>query len=48
MIHTHRYYSQETMPFVTIWMNLESTMLSEMKDKSYVTAVSLTYGILKS
>ena len=36
------------MPFVTIWMNLESTMLSEMKDESYLTAVSLTYGILKS
>ena len=46
--HTHIYYSQEIMPFVTIWMNLESTMLSEMKDKSYMTAVSPTYGIFKS
>lgn len=46
--HTEIYYSpQEIMPFVTTWIDLESTMPSEMKDESSMTAVSLIYAILK-
>ena len=60
VIHTHthtqteEYYSDmkknEVLPFVTIWMDLEGIMLSEISQtgKDKYCMISLIYGILKT
>ena len=49
--HTHTYYStikeNDTLPFMTTWMNLEGTMLSEgsQTEKDKCSVFSLICGI---
>ena len=48
-IYAMKYYlvikKNETLPFATMWMELECIMLSEISQRKTNTMISLTYGI---